>query len=78
MLRLVHGAWPDPNPPSTALEVFHREIVKSYDTWLRNLRGLHPLARGMPFKIVGGMLSRTSRDRDVRTIELDLPGGILP
>jgi integrase/recombinase XerD len=45
MLRLVHGAWPIPDPPRTALEAFHRDIVKDYDTWLRELRGLHPLTR---------------------------------
>ena len=45
MMRLVHGAWPVPDPPRTALEVFHRDIVKDYDTWLRDLRGLHPLTR---------------------------------
>ncbi|WP_185641341.1 MULTISPECIES: site-specific integrase [unclassified Burkholderia] len=45
MLRLVHGAWPVHDPPNTALEVFHRNIVQEYDTWLRDLRGLHPLTR---------------------------------
>ena len=45
MLRLVRGAWPVPDPPSTALEGFHRDIVRNYDTWLRELRGLHPLTR---------------------------------
>ncbi|MCY0858707.1 site-specific integrase [Cupriavidus sp. D39] len=45
MMRLVHGTWPVPDPPCTALEVFHRDIVKDYDAWLRDLRGLHPLTR---------------------------------
>ncbi|KAI3608557.1 Integrase/recombinase, RitA (plasmid) [Cupriavidus necator H850] len=45
MLRLVHGTWPVSDPPCTALEVFHRDIVKDYDAWLRDLRGLHPLTR---------------------------------
>jgi len=40
LLRLVHGAWPVPEPPSTALEAFHRELVDSYDAWLRDLRAL--------------------------------------
>lgn len=40
MLRLVHGAWPVPDPPQTALEAFHRALVDGYDTWLRELRGL--------------------------------------
>jgi integrase/recombinase XerD len=45
MLRLVHGEWPLPDPPRTALEGFHRDIVMEYDTWLRELRGLHSLTR---------------------------------
>ncbi|BAO92585.1 tyrosine-type recombinase/integrase [Caballeronia cordobensis] len=47
MLRLVRGAWPVPDPPSTPLEGFHRDIARAreYDTWLRDLRGLHPLTR---------------------------------
>lgn len=45
MLRLVHGAWPVPDPPRTALEVFHHDIVQDYDTWLRDVRGLHPQTR---------------------------------
>ena len=45
LLDLVHGRWPVPNPPATALEAFHREIVQGYDTWLRDLRGLHALTR---------------------------------
>ncbi|CAH2805763.1 MAG: Integrase/recombinase, RitA [uncultured Paraburkholderia sp.] len=45
MLRLVHGTWPVADPSRTALEVFHHDIVKDYDTWLRDLRGLHPLTR---------------------------------
>jgi len=39
-LRLVHGAWPVPDPPQTALEAFHRDLVRGYETWLRELRGL--------------------------------------
>lgn len=45
MLRLVQGAWPVPDPPRTALEVLHRDIVQDYDAWLRDLRGLHPQTR---------------------------------
>jgi len=45
MLRLVHGAWPIPDPPRTALEAFHRNLVDSYDAWLRDLRGLSPQTR---------------------------------
>jgi integrase/recombinase XerD len=45
MLRLVHEAWPIPGPPRTALEAFHRDLVDSYDAWLRDLRGLSPETR---------------------------------
>jgi integrase/recombinase XerD len=40
LLRLVHGGWPIVDPPSTALEAFHRSLVHDYDAWLRDLRGL--------------------------------------
>jgi len=45
LLRLVHGRWPIADLPATALEAFHRDIVRGYDTWLRDLRGLHPETR---------------------------------
>jgi integrase/recombinase XerD len=45
LLRLVHGAWPVPDPPSTALEIFHRDLVDSYDAWLRDLRALCAVTR---------------------------------
>ncbi len=45
LLRLVHGAWPVPDPPRTALEAFHRDIIDGYDAWLRDLRGLCPVTR---------------------------------
>lgn len=45
MMRLVRGTWPVPDPPRTTLEAFHRNIVQDYDTWLRDLRGLHQLTR---------------------------------
>jgi hypothetical protein len=45
LLRLVHGRWPIPDSPATAIEVFHRDIVLDYDVWLRDLRGLHPETR---------------------------------
>ena len=45
LLRLVHGRWPVPAPPATALEAFHRDLVKEYDTWLRDVRGLHVQTR---------------------------------
>jgi integrase/recombinase XerD len=45
LLRLVHGRWPIPDPPSTALEAFHRDLIHDYDVWLRDLRGLRPETR---------------------------------
>ncbi len=39
-LRMVPGALPVPDPPQTALEAFHRDLVRGYETWLRELRGL--------------------------------------
>ena len=45
LLRLVHGRWPVPDPPATALEAFHRGLVDQYDAWLRDLRGLHAVTR---------------------------------
>jgi integrase/recombinase XerD len=40
LLRLVHGRWPIPDPPSTAAGVFHRNLLRDCDAWLRDLRGL--------------------------------------
>jgi len=45
LLRLVHGRWPVPDPPATALEAFHRDLVDEYDTWLRDVRGLQAETR---------------------------------
>jgi integrase/recombinase XerD len=45
LLQLVHGRWPIPTPPTTALEAFHRDLVHDYDAWLRDLRGLRPETR---------------------------------
>lgn len=45
LLRLVHGRWPVTDPPASALEAFHRDIVQDYDAWLRDLRGLQPQTR---------------------------------
>jgi len=42
LLRLVHGRWPVTDPPATALDAFHRDIVLEYKIWLRDLRGLCP------------------------------------
>jgi site-specific recombinase XerD len=45
LLRLVHGEWPIPEPPTTALEAFHCDLMRDYDAWLRDLRGLRPETR---------------------------------
>jgi integrase/recombinase XerD len=45
VLRLVHGRWPIEDPPTNALEAFHRDIVQDYDAWLRDMRGLCPETR---------------------------------
>ena len=45
LLPLAHRTWPIADPPATALEAFHRVILQDYDTWLGDLRGLHPVTR---------------------------------
>jgi len=45
LLRLVHGTWPLADPPASALEASHRDIVHHYDAWLRDMRGLRPETR---------------------------------
>lgn len=45
LLRVVHGRWPVADPPATALEAFHRDLVDDYDVWLRDVRGLHAETR---------------------------------
>ena len=45
LLRLAHGRWPVADPPASALEAFHHDIVQDYDAWLRDLRGLQPQTR---------------------------------
>jgi integrase/recombinase XerD len=45
LLRLVHGRWPITESPTTATEAFHRDLVRDYDAWLRDLRGLRPETR---------------------------------
>ena len=36
-LRLVHGYWPVAATPVTAIEVFHCDLVRGYDAWMREL-----------------------------------------
>jgi site-specific recombinase XerD len=45
LLSLAHRTWPISDPPATALEAFHCDIIKGYDTWLHDVRGLHPETR---------------------------------
>jgi integrase/recombinase XerD len=40
LLRLVHGQWPLAAVPNTERELFHHQIVKEYDEWMSDLRGL--------------------------------------
>src|ERR1051326_2890021 len=44
-LRLVHGYWPVIATPVTAVEAFHHELVREYDAWMRELRGLASVTR---------------------------------
>jgi len=44
-LRLVHGRWPVVATPVTAIEAFHCDLVRGYDAWMRELRGLASVTR---------------------------------
>jgi site-specific recombinase XerD len=44
-LRLVHGHWPVAATPVTAIEAFHCDLVRGYDAWMRELRGLASVTR---------------------------------
>jgi integrase/recombinase XerD len=77
MLRLVHGAWPLPDPPHTALEAFHRDLVDGYVAWLRDLRGLSPetrtkrMARALQFLRFLGPCADTESLASLSVQELD-------
>jgi len=45
LLRLVHGRWPVMAAPRNAIEKFHHELVRGYDLWMRDLRGLVSVTR---------------------------------
>jgi integrase/recombinase XerD len=45
LLSLVHGCWPIPPAPATPLEIFQCGVVREYDDWMRDLRGLAPATR---------------------------------
>lgn len=40
LLRLVHGQWPLATVPTSERELFHCQIIREYDGWMRDLRGL--------------------------------------
>jgi integrase/recombinase XerD len=40
LLRLAHGQWPAPKTPTNELERVHAQVVKEYDAWMSELRGL--------------------------------------
>mgnify|MGYP003528331202 CR=1 FL=1 len=42
LLRLVHGHWPPPMPPTTPRERFQQQVGASYAQWLAHARGLTP------------------------------------
>ena len=77
-LRFVHGRWPVPAPPVTAIELFHRDLVQEYDTWLQELRGLAPVTRATRAKYALEFLAdlglradrETLRDLSIRDIDV--------
>jgi integrase/recombinase XerD len=50
VLRLTHGCWPVPAEPTNTREVFHSDVVQSYDAWMQELRGLAPVTRSTRIK----------------------------
>lgn len=40
LLRLAHRQWPPMQTPITELERVHAQVVKEYDAWMNELRGL--------------------------------------
>ena len=57
LLRLVHGRWPPPTPPTTPRERFQQQVCAGYAQWLAAARGLTPRtiavrqARGQKFLV---------------------------
>jgi integrase/recombinase XerD len=45
LLRLVLGHVPPALPPTSRREAFHRSLLKGYDTWMLELRGLSAITR---------------------------------
>lgn len=66
LMRLVHGRWPISEPPASALEAFHRNVVQDYDIWLRDLRGLRPQTRSKrtthAFRFLATLAPRTTQE----------------
>lgn len=42
LLRLVHGHWPLPVPPTSPQECFQQQVCEGYAQWLARYRGLAP------------------------------------
>ena len=40
LMRVVHGKWPISQPPTTTYELLHSQIIRGYDAWMSELRGL--------------------------------------
>jgi site-specific recombinase XerD len=40
LMRLVHGQWPISQPPTTEYELLHSQIIRGYNAWMSDLRGL--------------------------------------
>lgn len=47
LLRMVHGKWPPDPVPQTERELFHDRLLKEYNTWMADLRGLCPKTRAI-------------------------------
>ena len=45
LLRLIHGKWPPEIAPTTADEIGMHEVVRDYDAWMVELRGLSASTR---------------------------------
>ena len=40
LLRMVHAAWPPPEPPTNESERYREQLCESYSSWLTNIHGL--------------------------------------
>src|SRR5207302_677355 len=77
LLRLVHGHWPPPTPPTTARERFQQQVCADYAHWLAQCRGLTPRtiavrrASGQQFLAWFGEQGTPERLRDLTVADLD-------